>query len=73
MSKPQRPEATIAITESQEGHVLVTTVEINEHVGLTTEDRYIHVSGGGREMRIGPLSVEQAEGLCEDLGYDGLA
>jgi hypothetical protein len=68
------PEATISITETRQDHATVTRIEISEHVGIATEDRWIHLwDTHGREVRIRPLTVEQAEALAEDLGYDSLA
>jgi hypothetical protein len=50
----ERPQAVITINDTVQDHgIIVTRVEINPEVGLATEDRYIHLWGGGREVRIG--------------------
>jgi hypothetical protein len=74
MPKTQaNPSATITIRQAIEAHVAVTTVEINEAVLAYTEDRFLCVHGGGKEVKIGPLTVAHASALAEDLGYDSLA
>jgi hypothetical protein len=41
-------------------------------VEVGTQDRWLCFWTDGREVRVGPLSADQAEKLAEDLGYDAL-
>jgi hypothetical protein len=51
----------------------VTHIHIRDNVEVATIDGFIRFWVAGREVRIGPLTPEQAERLCEDLGYDAVA
>ncbi len=51
----------------------VTEIRIKSEVDLTTRDGWICFWSAGREVRIGPLTADQAEKLAEDLGYEALA
>ena len=50
----------------------VTRVRINGRVEVGTRDGWLCFWTAGREVRVGPLTPEQAEKLAEDLGYDAL-
>jgi hypothetical protein len=48
-------------------------VRVGPDVEVATIDRWIHLwDAAGNEVRIGPLTAEQAEKLSEDLGYDAV-
>jgi hypothetical protein len=49
-----------------------TRVRINRKVEVGTQDRWLCFWTDGREVRVGPLSADQAEKLAEDLGYDAV-
>ncbi len=51
----------------------VTHIRIRDNVEVATIDGYLRFWIAGREVRIGPLTPDQAERLCEDLGYDAVA
>lgn len=51
----------------------VTEVRIRDNVEVASIDGYLCFWTAGREVRVGPLSPEQAEKLAEDLGYDAVA
>ena len=51
----------------------LTDVRITSDVEVGTLDGYLRFWVAGREVRIGPLSPEQAEKLADDLGYDAVA
>ena len=57
--------------ETDETHV--TDIKIRGNVEAATIDGHVCFWVAGRMVRIGPLTPEQAEGLCEDLGYDAVA
>ena len=50
----------------------VTRVRINRKVDVGTIDGFLCFWTAGREIRVGPLTPEQAEKLSEDLGYDAV-
>ena len=49
-----------------------TEIRITPAVEVGSIDRYLCFWTDGRAVRVGPLSPEQAEKLCEDLGYDAV-
>jgi hypothetical protein len=49
-----------------------TTICITPVVDVGTIDGYLCFWTQGREVRIGPLTPDQAEKLAEDLGYDAV-
>jgi len=51
----------------------ITDIRITRDVEVGTVDGYLRFWTAGREVRIGPLTAEQAEKLSEDLGYDAVA
>ncbi len=59
------------LNETDDTHV--TEVRIRGNVEVATIDGYVCFWVAGREVRVGPLTPEQAEALCEDLGYDAVA
>jgi len=50
----------------------VTEIRIRADVEVATIDGYICFWTAGREVRIGPVTPEQAEKLSDDLGYDAV-
>jgi hypothetical protein len=50
----------------------VTSIRIDDAVEVATRNGWLCFWVGGREIRIGPLTPEQAEKLAEDLGYDAV-
>jgi hypothetical protein len=50
----------------------VVRIQISGHVEVGTRDGWLRFWTAGREVRIGPLSPQQAEDLAEDLGYDAV-
>lgn len=51
----------------------LTDIRITSDVEVGTLDGYLRFWVAGREIRIGPLTPEQAEKLADDLGYDAVA
>ena len=51
----------------------LTDVRITKDVEVGTLDGCLRFWVAGREVRIGPLTPEQAEKLADDLGYDAVA
>ncbi|MBI1913400.1 MAG: hypothetical protein HYS12_01375 [Planctomycetes bacterium] len=49
-----------------------TDIRITPEVDVGTIDGFLSFWTQGREIRIGPLTPEQAEKLAEDLGYDAV-
>jgi hypothetical protein len=50
----------------------VTRVRVNGRVDVGTLDRWLIFWTAGREVRVGPLTRDQAEKLAEDLAYDAI-
>ena len=67
-----RDRAVIQTREVLEIGCEVTRVRINGRVEVGTRDGWLCFWTAGREVRVGPLTPEQAEKLSEDLGYDAL-
>jgi hypothetical protein len=65
-------KALLRIRNVNEKGCASTVVRINRHVEVGTRDGYVCFWVAGREVRVGPLSAEQAEKLSEDLGYDAV-
>ena len=51
----------------------VTSVRLNGEVEVGTRDGWLCFWLAGREVRIGPLTPEQAEKLAEDLEYEAVS
>lgn len=64
--------ATLQAKSRREKGCQVTRVRIDETVEVATRDRWLCFWVAGREVRIGPLTPDQAEKLSEDLGYDAV-
>ena len=59
-------------TKVDEADCQVTRVRIGSRVEVGTLDRCLIFWTAGREIRVGPLTRDQAEKLAEDLGYDAV-
>jgi hypothetical protein len=60
------------MTTTKEPGWQTTSVPIDGRIEVGTEDGWLCFWTAGRELRIGPLTPEQAEKLAEDLGYDAV-
>jgi hypothetical protein len=67
-----RRQAGFRIKTIEESGCLLTEIRINNKVEVGTEDGWLCFWTAGREIRMGPLTPEQAEKLSEDLGYEAL-
>ena len=72
LARALRDRAIIQTRTVQETACEVTRVRINGPVEVGTRDGWLCFWTAGREVRVGPLTPEQAEKLFEDLGYDAL-
>jgi hypothetical protein len=61
------------MTTSQDNDWKTTKVKINAQVEVGAVDGWLCFWAAGREIRIGPLTPEQAEKLAEDLGYEAMS
>jgi hypothetical protein len=50
----------------------VVRIQLNDKVEVGTSEGWLCFWTAGREVRIGPLTPEQAEELAEDLGYEAV-
>jgi hypothetical protein len=60
------------VVNKKKSELKVTTVRLTEQVEVGTLDGWLCFWTADHEVRIGPLSADQAEKLAEDLGYEGL-
>ena len=68
-----RNRALIRVTTGvDEADCRVTRVRINGRVDVGTLERWLIFWTAGREVRVGPLTRDQAEKLAEDLAYDAI-
>jgi hypothetical protein len=66
-------EASIRVTTKvDDADCRVTRVRVNGRVDVGTLDRWLIFWTAGREVRVGPLTRDQAEKLAEDLVYDAI-
>ncbi len=70
--KALKRQAAVRVRTVAEKGCQTTSIKINGTVEVGTRDGWICFWTAGREVRIGPLTPQQAEDLCEDLGYDAL-
>jgi hypothetical protein len=72
--KALKTRAAIRVRTADEkgGGCRTTKIKIDGTVEVATRDGWLCFWTAGREIRIGPLTPEQAENLCEDLGYDAV-
>lgn len=66
--------AGIRVVNKAEKHTgcQVTTVRLGSEVEVGARDGWLCFWLAGREVRVGPLTPEQAEKLAEDLAYEAL-
>ncbi len=57
------------ISTAQHPGETVTTVELDETVEVAADGGYLRLWEAGKEIRLGPLTAEQAATLADDLGY----
>jgi hypothetical protein len=72
-TKNLRAHAAIRFRQIQETGCRTTRIRIDDTVEVATRDGWVCFWTNGREVRVGPLTPEQAEKLCEDLGFDAVA
>jgi hypothetical protein len=74
MRQTVRPRASIRVDNRVEKKTgcQVTCVRIDDEVEVGTRDGWVCFWVAGREVRIGPLSADQAEKLAEDLEYEAV-
>jgi hypothetical protein len=78
MSKHQAADAAVITVEEkpaddQTAGTMLTVIGVTENVEVGVFDKWIHVWDGKREVRLGPLTADQAEQLSDDLGYEATA
>ena len=67
-----RASIRIANTVEKKTGCQVTSVRIDDEVEVGTRDGWLCFWVAGREVRVGPLSADQAEKLAEDLEYEAV-
>jgi hypothetical protein len=69
-----RARTSIRVTDQVEKRTQcrVTLVRVDDEVEVGTRDGWLCFWVAGREVRVGPLSADQAEKLAEDLEYEAV-
>ncbi len=70
--KLTRRQELIRIRTEETPGCHVTDVQIGDKVEVAVLDGFLTFWTAGREVRVGPLTPDQAEKLAEDLGYEAL-
>ncbi len=73
LSKKMKGRPAVDVTETQQEGVKVVRVALHPGADVCSEGGCIVIWGAGLEVRVGPLTPEQAEQLSDDLGYDAVA
>jgi hypothetical protein len=68
----RRSEAIEIRSEDCKPEGRITQIRISGAIDVAARDHWICLWTAGREVRIGPLTPEQAEKLSEDLGYEAV-
>jgi hypothetical protein len=70
-TKSAKVKAAIRVRTAPEydGSTSATEVRIRPHVEVAVTDGFLCFWTDGREVRVGPLSPDQAEKLADDLSY----
>jgi hypothetical protein len=71
-SAKEKVAIRIRTSRNEEMDTHLTDIRIRSNVEVATIDGYLCFWTAGREVRVGPLTPDQAEKLCEDLGYDAV-
>jgi hypothetical protein len=61
------------VVDKKKSDVKVTTVRMTDQVEVGVVEGWICFWTAGHEVRVGPLTPDQAEKLAEDLGYEAVA
>ncbi len=70
--KPPKPKSSIKVTETLQEDGRVTRIHLHEGAEVTTEGGWLVAFDGVQEVRVGPLTPEQAEKLADDLAYEAI-
>ena len=73
VKKALQQKSAIQMKHIQDKEQHLTRIRINSTVDVGTVDGWICFWVAGREVKIGPVTPDQAEKLSEDLGYDAVA
>jgi hypothetical protein len=75
-SKALQARAALRIrtaVDKKKSDAKVTTVRITDQVEVGVVEGWLCFWTAGQEVRVGPLTPDQAEKLGEDLGYEAVA
>ncbi len=67
--RPPKPKQSIRIQETEQEDGKVVRIHLHPGAEVTTEGGWLVAFDGTQEVRVGPLTPEQALKLSEDLGY----
>jgi hypothetical protein len=63
----------VSVFREKKTNCHVTRVRVGKKVEVAARDGWLYFWTAGEEIRIGPITPEQAEKLSEDLGYEAVA
>ena len=66
------PDEIIQVKSIEEPGCRVTKIKISAAVDVGTRTGWICLWTDGREVRIGPLTPDQADKLSDDLAYEAI-
>jgi hypothetical protein len=70
--KALKARNALRVRKAKEPGCEVLKVRLSGDIEVATRDGWLCFWTAGREVRVGPLTKDQAEKLCEDLGYDAV-
>jgi hypothetical protein len=70
--KPAAGGPKIIVNTLEEPGCQLTRIKISGDIEVASRDGWLCFWTAGREVRVGPLTPDQAEKFAEDLGYEAL-
>lgn len=72
LKRKAEAQKNILVKTVEEPGCQVVRVRITPATEVAAREGYVCFWTGGREVRVGPLTPDQAEKLAEDLGYEAV-
>ncbi len=71
-ARPPKPKQAIRVQQTEQEDGRVVRVHLHPGAEVTAEGGWLVLFDQAQEVRVGPLTSEDAGKLSEDLGYDAL-
>jgi hypothetical protein len=72
-AKALKSKTALRVRTTTEPGAEVLKIRLTGDIEVAARDGWLCFWTAGREVRVGPLTPDQAEKLCEDLGYDAVS